>query len=89
MKDEEQKILHQRWNDAEKDEPTQYRKCSLCLFFDDTGGATHGADILGLCRRNPPRIAPTLNQLTAAWPSVTGKDWCGEWAACFPAEDWD
>lgn len=53
------------------------QKCAHCRFFIGDGD-----NIIGECRRNPPRIErrPDCDQLRNArvWPAVSTRDWCGK-----------
>ncbi len=47
------------------------RICQNCRYYYDT---SYGKQE---CRRNPPLPGPENN--FRMWPSVSPRDWCGEW----------
>ena len=48
---------------------TEQTSCASCTFFDDQSSAEKG-----VCRHNPP----SGGNGSTAWPSVTARDWCGQ-----------
>ena len=48
---------------------TEQTSCASCTFFDDQSTAE-----TGVCRHNPP----SGGNGSTAWPSVTARDWCGQ-----------
>ena len=48
---------------------TEPTSCASCTFFDDASTAEKGG-----CRHNPP----TGGNGSTAWPSVSARDWCGQ-----------
>lgn len=48
---------------------TEQTSCASCTFFDDGQSSEKG-----LCRHNPP----TGGNGSTAWPSVSARDWCGQ-----------
>lgn len=58
--------------------------CNNCQFFDSQSALAvkqqEKDKDSGLCRYNPPYAQPSANP-HSLWPSVTGRDWCGHFAA--------
>jgi hypothetical protein len=67
-------------------------KCSTCAYWNEMPRLTPTEDVLGTCRRNPPKAfeqRPYWFHIAASgaispisyWPATRPDDWCGEWKA--------
>ena len=57
--------------------------CGNCQFFKGTVNSAN----MGRCFRYPPSWTGTQGPVTADWPDVRRRDWCGEYQAAPPSED--
>jgi hypothetical protein len=58
--------------------------CANCQFFDARSKSALKQNPMkdgGLCRFNPPPMAPTPGSGHSQWPVVDKDDWCGHFAA--------
>ena len=57
--------------------------CSKCRFYQEHTGREN--DILGLCRRFPPKamyVTKLGGAVRNAFPEVSPNSWCGEFLEC-------